>query len=131
MALYRLAALTGEQRYSNQADRILQLIGTQVDDGIGMYSNALIAADLRRRGTMEIVVVGDAPELVRRAQTIWRPDAVLAWGEPYDSPLWEGRKDGYVYVCRDHTCQLPQNTVEGLTQQMTGQDVPITSEIDE
>ena len=43
VALYRLAGLTGEQRYANQADRILHLLNTQVDQGIGMYSNALIA----------------------------------------------------------------------------------------
>jgi uncharacterized protein YyaL (SSP411 family) len=124
IALYRLAALTGEQRYANHADRILQLLGTQVDNGIGMYSNALIAADLRRRGTTEVAIVGDRPDLVRRAHTIWRPDAVLAWGEPYDSPLWEGRTAGFAYVCRDHVCQEPQDTVEGFTRMLTGQQVP-------
>ena len=120
VALYRLAALTGEQRYTNQADRIMHLLKTQVDGGIGMYSNALIAADLRRRGTTEVVIVGDRPDLLRMAQSIWRPDTVLAWGEPYDSPLWEGRDEGFVYVCRDHSCQLPQDTVEGFSEMLTG-----------
>jgi uncharacterized protein YyaL (SSP411 family) len=120
MSLYRLAALTGEQRYANHADRILQLLGTQVDKGIGMFSNALIAADLRRRGTTEVAIVGDRPDLVRTAHSIWRPDAVLAWGEPYDSPLWGDREEGYAYVCRDYACQLPQDTVEGLTEMLTG-----------
>ena len=120
VALYRLAGLTGEQRYANQADRILHLLNTQVDQGIGMYSNALIAADLRRRGTTEVVIVGDRPDILRMAQSIWRPDTVLAWGEPYDSPLWEGRDEGYVYVCRDHVCQLPQDTVEGFSEVLTG-----------
>ena len=67
VALYRLAGLTAEQRYANQADRILCLLNTQVDQGIGMYSNALIAADLRRRGTTEIVIVGDRPDILRMA----------------------------------------------------------------
>jgi uncharacterized protein YyaL (SSP411 family) len=120
VALYRLAGLTAEQRYANQADRILCLLNTQVDQGIGMYSNALIAADLRRRGTTEIVIVGDRPDILRMAHSIWRPDTVLAWGEPYDSPLWEGRDEGYVYVCRDHVCQLPQDTVEGFSEVLTG-----------
>ncbi len=120
IALYRLAALTGEQRYANQADRIMHLLKTQVDEGIGQYSNALIAADLRRRGTTEVVIVGDRPDILRMAQSIWRPDTVLAWGEPYDSPLWHGRDDGKVYVCRDHTCQLPQDTVEGFSEMLTG-----------
>jgi len=120
IALYRLAGLTGEQRYANQADRILHLLNGQVDKGIGQYSNALIAADLRRRGTTEIVIVGDRPDILRMAQSIWRPDTVLAWGEPYDSPLWQGREEGKVYVCRDHTCQAPQDTVEGFSEVLTG-----------
>ncbi len=124
-ALYRLAALTGEQRYANHADRILHLLNTQVDQGIGMYSNALIAADLRRRGTTEVVIVGDRPDLVRMAQSIWRPDTVLAWGEPYDSPLWEGRDAGKVYVCREHTCQAPQDTVEGFAEILTGRPLSL------
>ena len=36
----------------------------------------------------------------RRRPRRWRPDAVLAWGERYDSPLWDGRTDGLAYVCQ-------------------------------
>jgi len=32
---------------------------------------------------------------------------VLAWGDPYDSPLWSERRDGYAYVCRDYVCAAP------------------------
>ncbi|MFK7918334.1 MAG: thioredoxin domain-containing protein [Ilumatobacter sp.] len=129
MALQRLAALTGELRYANQAERILQLLQPQVDDKVGMFSHALLATDLKRRGTTEIVIVGgtdddgvehDMTEFVRIAQTIWRPDAVLAWGEPYDSPLWEGRKPGHAYVCKDHVCAAPATTTEALIQAITG-----------
>ena len=102
MALYRLAAVTGEQRYSHQADRILQLIKGLLGETVGGYSYALLAADLRRRGVTEVAIVGDRPDMVRLAHSIWRPDMVLAWGEPYDSPLWEGRSDGFAYVCRDY-----------------------------
>ncbi|MFT6763106.1 MAG: hypothetical protein ACJAXA_001761, partial [Candidatus Aldehydirespiratoraceae bacterium] len=127
MALYRLAALTGEQRYSNHADRILALLTSQVDGKVGMFSNALLATDLKRRGTTEIVIVGDSDhdmsEFVRVAQSVWRPDAVLAWGEPYDSPLWEGRKPGFAYVCRDHVCAAPASTTEEFVQALTGVNV--------
>jgi len=124
-ALYRLAALTGEQRYANHADRILQLLTPLLGDNPGMFSNALLAADLRRRGTTEVVIVGDRPDMVRLAQAIWRPDAVLAWGEPYDSPLWEGRSEGYAYVCRDYACELPRDSVEGLGEALTGKKLSI------
>ena len=36
--LYRLAALTGETRYANHADRILQLVGAVVDQAPGAFS---------------------------------------------------------------------------------------------
>jgi uncharacterized protein YyaL (SSP411 family) len=132
-ALYRLAALTGELRYSNHADRILQLLSNKVDDQVGMFSNALLATDLKRRGTTEVVIVDgedgdgehqDMTEFVRIAMSIWRPDAVLAWGEPYDSPLWEGRTPGRAYVCRDHVCAAPSSTTQEFVQALTGAAVP-------
>jgi hypothetical protein len=58
------------------------------------------------------------------AHAVWRPDAVLAWGEPYDSPLWEARRDGLAYVCRNFTCAEPQSTPEGFFRQLTGKELP-------
>jgi len=129
MALQRLAALTGELRYLNQAERILQLLEPQVDEKIGMFSHALLATDLKRRGTTEVVIVGgtddegvehDMSDFVRIAHSVWRPDAVLAWGEPYDSPLWEGRRPGHAYVCRDHICSAPSTTTDEFIKAFTG-----------
>ena len=40
-------------------------------------------------------------------------------GEPYDSPLWEHRADGFAYVCRDYVCQAPVTTVEALVTQLS------------
>ena len=49
------------------------------------------------------------------------PNAVLAWGEPYDSPLWEGREPrASAYVCRDYACQLPADSAEVLAGQLAG-----------
>ncbi len=122
--LMRLAALTGEQRYANHADRILQLLATVIEQMPGAVSNALLAIELRHRGLVELAVVGDAPELVKVAHVLWRPDLVLAWGERYDSPLWEGRTEGHAYLCHDHVCQQPVTTQEDLYEQITGRPVP-------
>jgi hypothetical protein len=122
--LLRLAALTGEQRYRNHADRILQLLATVIDEAPGAVSNALLALELRHRGMVEIAVVGDEPTLVRVAKTVWRPDVVLAWGEPYESPLWEQREDGYAYVCRNAVCDLPVAEPEALYEKITGRPLP-------
>ena len=43
---------------------------------------------------------------------------MLAWGERYDSPLWESRVDGLAYVCRHYACQAPQDTPDGLRAQL-------------
>ena len=106
-ALYRLGALTGEARYVHQADQILQLLATAMPQAPSAFAHALAAVVLRSEGTTELVIAGDRPDMVKAVQSYWVPDMVLAWGERYESPLWEGRDDGRAYVCRGHVCQLP------------------------
>jgi uncharacterized protein YyaL (SSP411 family) len=118
-ALYRLASLTGEARYANQADQILRLLAAVIPKAPSAFSLALAAADLRRTGTTEVVVAGDRPDLVRAAASRWLPNGVLAWGERTDSPLWDGRTDGQAYVCQHYACQLPVDTVDALLAQLS------------
>lgn len=117
-ALYRLAALTGEQRFANHADQILLLLATVIPQSPSAFSNALAAIDLRQRGITEVVVVGDRPDLVDVVRETWRPEVVLAWGEPYDSPLWAQRTQPAAYVCHDATCQLPATDTDLLRSQL-------------
>ena len=118
MALYRLAALTGELRYANLADQILQLLATVIPKAPTAFSNALAAIELRSSGTTEIAIVGNRPDLLAEVRSTWRPNAVVAWGEPYDSPLWDSRQDGFAYVCRNFACQRPTDDVETLSAQL-------------
>ena len=118
LALYRLAALTGEQRFANQADRIMQLLGGMIPRAPGGVSLALVAAELRGHGVTEVVIPGDRPELRDVVTSEFRPHVVLAWGEPYDSPLWEGRSEGHAYVCQNYACQQPAQTPEALRTQL-------------
>jgi hypothetical protein len=118
VALYRLAALTGEARYANHGDRILQLVAAVVEQAPPAFSLALAAAELRLAGATEVVVAGERPDLVAVVAERWRPGVVLAWGERYESPLWEARADGRAYVCREYACQAPQETPEGLRAQL-------------
>jgi uncharacterized protein YyaL (SSP411 family) len=75
--------------------------------------------DLHQSGSTEIAVVGDRRDLVAVAQSRYLPNAVLAWGEPYPSPLWEERREGLAYVCRDYACLAPVDTVEALEAQLS------------
>ena len=122
--LMRLAALTGEPRYANHADRILQLLATVAEQNPAAVSNGLLAIEARHRGFLELAIVGDVPDLARLAQILWRPDMVLAWGEPFESPLWEGRAPGFAYLCRDYACQRPTDDPVTLFEQISGRPLP-------
>jgi hypothetical protein len=118
VALLRLAALTGETRYREHADSILRLLARVIPTAPAAFSNALAAVDMRHRGITEIVIVGDRSDLLEVARETWRPDAVVAWGEQYDSPLWVGRDDAAAYVCESYACRLPATTVDALRAQL-------------
>jgi uncharacterized protein YyaL (SSP411 family) len=120
MALYRLAALTGETRYSNHADRILQLLARVVPQAPTAFGHLLAALAMRLHGLGEVAIVGDRPDLVTEVQRRFLPCGVLAWGEPYDSPLWHNRSEGLAYVCRDYACLAPASTVEELADRLSG-----------
>ena len=124
IALLRLGALTGEGRYTNHAEQILRLLGQVMPQAPSAFSNAMAAVDMVAGGLAEIAVVGDRPDLVEAVRSRWLPNAVLAWGTPYDSPLWEQRRDGFAYVCRNYACQAPADTVEMLVSQITPPAAP-------
>ncbi|HSB86576.1 MAG TPA: thioredoxin domain-containing protein [Ilumatobacteraceae bacterium] len=118
VALLRLGALTGEVRFVNHAEQILRLLGRVMPQAPSAFSNALAAVDMIHAGITEIAVVGDRPDLVRAVHGRWLPNAVLAWGEPFDSPLWEERADGLAYVCRNYACLAPADSVDTLLAQL-------------
>jgi uncharacterized protein YyaL (SSP411 family) len=113
-ALYRLGALTGENRFVNLADQTLQLIGRVIEQAPTACANAIAAADMRRHGISEILITGERADLLQVVQRRWLPNAVVAWGEPFESPLWADRPAGYAYVCQNFACQLPVSTPQDL-----------------
>jgi uncharacterized protein len=117
-ALLRLGELTGDTRYASHADRILQLLTPLVPRAASGFANAIGAIALRTRGITEVVVAGDRPDLLAVVRERWRPRVVLAWGERYDSPLWQDRRDGLAYVCEHYTCQAPTDSAEVLRSQL-------------
>ena len=120
VGLLRLAALTGEDRYRERGEAIVRLLGAMAVEHPTAFGHVLAAVDLVVRGTTEVVVAGDRPDLVAAVRRRLHPTAVLTWGERYDSPLWEGRDDGRAYVCRSYACQLPATDVATLESQLAG-----------
>jgi uncharacterized protein len=118
VGLLRLGALTGEARYLDRAHDVLALLGPLALQHPTAFGHLLEAMDLAVRGLSEVVVAGDRPDLVAAVQQRFVPQAVLAWGERGDGPLWEGREDGCAYVCRSYACQLPATDVDTLLSQL-------------
>ncbi len=118
VGLLRLAALTGDDRYRDRGEAIVRLLGSMAVTHPTAFGHVLTAVDLVARGATEIVVAGDRPDLLAVARARFRPTAVLAWGERYESPLWEGRTDGRAYVCRQYACQLPAGDADTLERQL-------------
>jgi hypothetical protein len=120
LALVRLGALTGEGRYRQAAEGILRALHPELSTQPASVTVAVAAADLVAGGVTEIAVAGTRPELVAAVHARYLPSAVLAWGEPWPSPLWEGRDEPAAYVCRDYACGLPARTVPELAAQLAG-----------
>ena len=114
VALLRLGTLTGNSHYLDRAQDILALLGEVAANHPSGFGHLLEATDMNATGLTEVVIGGDRPDLVDAVREVYRPNTVLAWGEPYESPLWEGRTEGLAYVCRDYTCEAPASTAEDL-----------------
>jgi uncharacterized protein len=119
LALARLGALTGHQPYADAANGVLRLLQAYLRRQPTAVTVALATVDLVVTGATEIVVSGDRPDLVGAVQRRYLPTAVLAWGEAYASPLWEGRDQPAAYVCRDFACGLPATSVDELMEQLS------------
>ena len=121
LALVRLGAMCAEPRYRDHAVAICQLVGDLADRHPTGFTYLLTAAELLDGGVTEVVISGRRRDLVRTVAGAFRPQVVLLWGEPWDSPLWEGRTDdqpGRAYVCTDGTCRLPVEDPAALAGQL-------------
>ena len=124
VALLRLAALTGHSAYADRAEAILLLLGPAAVRHPTALGHLLAGLDMWNSGTTEVAVVGDRPDLVATVTGRYLPNAVLGWGEPYPSPLWDDRNAGpdhlgQAYVCRHFTCQAPVAEVGALAAQLS------------
>jgi hypothetical protein len=128
--LLRLAALTGETRYRQAAERAIATVTTYLARYPTGFANWLSAAHLAVEGIDELAVVGepDDPatrELVAVAYEGFRPNLVLAVAADSPAsvvPLLAGREtiDGRptAYLCRDFACRLPVTDPDALREQL-------------
>ncbi|MDA2982469.1 MAG: thioredoxin domain-containing protein [Actinomycetota bacterium] len=113
-ALLRLGTLTGDDKFSRNAHEILRLFTRIAEAAPSAFGNLLHAVYLVHKGVTEIAITGDRPDLVESVKKLWLPTVVVAFGEPYESPLWQDRRPGFAYVCQNYVCNAPASTVEQL-----------------
>jgi hypothetical protein len=130
--LLKLAALTGETRYADVAEKMLrqiQPILVRYPTGFGQW---LVASSFALGGAREIAIVGDLCDDDTKAMlsVLWgafRPFQVTAAGG-VDSlvPLLHDRAKiggkATAYVCEHFTCQRPVNDVEEFRKLLEGKE---------
>jgi uncharacterized protein len=133
LVLLRLAALTGESRYRDAAERALagvaQLAG-RYPTGFAMWLQAI---DFALAPVAEVAIIGDPADeatvqLLREASGTYAPSRVVAFAPTeqaaaesaipllHDRTLVKGKPAAY--VCRGFSCRLPVTDVEALRDQL-------------
>ena len=130
LVLIRLAALTGEARYREAAERALEPMAAIAAQHPTGFSQWLLALQLSATPIIEVAIVGDpaaadTQALVRAARRAQRPGQVMAVSpSPDDSaiPLLHGRTRiegaATAYVCRGFACQRPVTDPLALADQL-------------
>jgi uncharacterized protein YyaL (SSP411 family) len=113
--LLRLAALTGDARYEEQALGVLALIADLLRRAPLAFGHLLQALDFHLAAVREVALVGeDTSALERVVRETFRPHVVLAGGDGSEDagvPLLVGRSPlegrAAAYVCERFACRQP------------------------
>jgi uncharacterized protein YyaL (SSP411 family) len=124
--LLKLAALTGDQRYADAAERALKTVQRALTGAPIGFAQWLSALDFALSQPKEIAIVGDtatAHVLLDVVFDAYRPNQVVAVGN-VDSPipLLQNRTmlngKATAYVCQNLACQLPVTEPADLLKQL-------------
>jgi uncharacterized protein YyaL (SSP411 family) len=116
-ALLHAHALSDDPALRRAVDETVALAGPLLKRHPGALAD-LVAALPMLPGRQEIVITGDRPDLLAEVRRYWLPDAVLAWGDADDSPLFAGRPDNAAFICRGYVCSAPTTSADELAQQL-------------
>ncbi len=118
LALGRLGELTGDGSFTDTARQTVRLVAPALSRVPVAFPGLTTAATYLSRPRRQVVIASSEEPLRREVGRRFLPDTVLAWGEPFASPLWEGRDGpdaaGRAFVCEAYTCQLPVTTPDEL-----------------
>jgi uncharacterized protein YyaL (SSP411 family) len=121
LGLLRLAALTGERSYEQQAESVFRLFAKPASQHPEAFAHLLRAIDFHLAPTKEVALVGDdLTGLARVVRCKHRPHLVLAGGSEgsrlppllRDRPTLNGSPAAY--VCESFSCKQPVTEVSAL-----------------
>jgi hypothetical protein len=113
-ALVRLGALLADPALTSRAELAVESSATALERAPLALAHLIGSAAQLEFGALELVVGAGQTELLRDLRTRYLPDAVVAAGERTTSELWEGKEDGYAYVCRGGVCLAPVADLRSL-----------------
>ncbi len=127
LALLRLHALTGVERYRERAEELIRLYYVAARENPFAYATFLQALELYAEGATEVVIVGErglgaTDALWATVAQAYLPHRVLVSAPPSEAaplPLAQGRPavagKPTAYVCRHFTCSRPVTEPGELT----------------
>ncbi len=127
LALLRLGALTGEERWRGYAEAILELNAGPIARHPAAFGHLLGALDFHLGPVREIAVAGDpgeasAREMLREIFGRYLPNKAVACGAHGGVALLEGRPGvpgaATAWVCEGSTCLEPAATAEELGERL-------------
>lgn len=125
LGLARLAALSGEARFAEQARGVLALFGDPAVSHPDSFAHFLRALDFEHSSTREVALVGgDLDALTGVVRATFRPNVVVAAGPAgaTEPPLLDARTEvsgePAAYVCEGFTCNLPVTDPAALEREL-------------
>jgi uncharacterized protein YyaL (SSP411 family) len=121
LGLLRLAALTGERSYEQQAEGVFRLFATPASQHPEAFAHLLRAIDFHLSPTREVALIGDdLAALSRVVRAEHRPHLVLAGGPEgstvpellEERAMIEGKPTAY--VCEGFSCKQPVTDPQAL-----------------
>ncbi len=121
--LFVLSLYFDEGKYENQALQLIKNVFEDVKKNVGYYSNWALAANRQIFTAIEIAIVGKSSQKkLSELQKNFLPDVIYSGCESKSSlPLLQNKNvEGktMIYVCKNKSCSLPVETVEGAMEEL-------------
>jgi hypothetical protein len=121
--MLRLALLTGDTKYGELADQIINVFSEDVKNAPAAHTFMLLGVDFSVGPADNVVLVGDPQEeslenMLSALKSGYLPNKVVSLRQPDKGALGYEKIDGKAtaYVCRGQTCMPPTNKTEKVRE---------------